>query len=266
MTKGITPSLVQSIMEASRQGEVGEAPGSLNEAFGFGKPKFKHATASYNAAHGMEFKENVVHREARNMNVAELRAAINHHSAEAKHKRSIRQFQDADSHLQAVRIYKHYANSISEERQYSKATETKAKEIADAIYRDNPSWPKEKVMKIAWAQAKKTMVTESRRKLSRKLGWAAAKSSKAGGGSDGSGGSSDISEGKNMNKIMYATGLKKRPKGLSLPKNQKIRDKKAAEIELRDKENWVAPLGRLWGSTHSLSAALTYPKGHKALS
>lgn len=123
MTKGITPSLVQSIREATRQGEVGEAAGSLNAA-----------------------------------------------------------------------------GKVWEERQYSKATETKAKEIADAIHRDNPSFPKDKVMKIAWAQAKKTVAEQkqvlharhtvkvSNPRLSAGKKWAAAKSSKQGGSGDPSSG------------------------------------------------------------------------------
>ena len=130
MTKGITPSLVQSIREATRQGEVGEAAGSLNEA-------------------GIKPTN------------------------------------------QALR---------NEERQYSKATETKAKEIADAIHRDNPSFPKDKVMKIAWAQAKKTVAEQkqvlharhtvkvSNPRLSAGKKWAAAKSSKQGGSGDPSSG------------------------------------------------------------------------------
>lgn len=46
---------------------------------------------------------------------------------------------------------------MHEERQYPKKVEDKAKEIADAIIRDKPEMKgdKEKVMKIAWAAAKK---------------------------------------------------------------------------------------------------------------
>lgn len=48
-------------------------------------------------------------------------------------------------------------NLLEEERQYPKEVEDKAKEIADAIIRNKPEMEsnKEKVMRIAWAAAKK---------------------------------------------------------------------------------------------------------------
>lgn len=48
-------------------------------------------------------------------------------------------------------------NLLKEERQYPKEVEDKAKEIADAMIRDKPEMKsdKEKVMRIAWATAKR---------------------------------------------------------------------------------------------------------------
>lgn len=48
-------------------------------------------------------------------------------------------------------------NLLKEERQYPKEVEDKAKEIADAMIRDKPEMEddKEKVMRIAWATAKR---------------------------------------------------------------------------------------------------------------
>lgn len=48
-------------------------------------------------------------------------------------------------------------NLLKEERQYPKKVEVKAKEIADAMIRDKPEMEddKEKVMRIAWATAKR---------------------------------------------------------------------------------------------------------------